>query len=91
MCLSIPGKVTQIDKDTARVSVGGTIIEANISLLEDVRIDDYILVHSGFALEKIDEEEARATLELFKEYEDFNQILDEEEKDFREGKADKPN
>ena len=85
MCLSIPGKVIEIKQDTAKVSVGGTIIEANISLVDDVAIDDYLLVHSGFALEKIDEQEAQATLELFREYEDFNKLLDKEEgrvKDF---------
>ena len=79
MCLSIPGKVIEKNEDTAKVSVGGTIIEANLSFVDDVNINDYLLVHSGFALEKVSEEEAQKTLQLFKEYEEFNQVLDEEE------------
>lgn len=79
MCLSMPAKVVEINGDIAKASVGGTIIEAGLHMLDDVQVGDYILVHTGFALQKISEEEAEETLKLFKEYEDFNDMLDEEE------------
>jgi len=88
MCLSIPAKVISIDQDTAKASVGGTTVDVNISLVDDIQENDYILVHSGFALEKIDEEEAQKTLELFADFEALNQQLDEEEKAWRNNNPD---
>lgn len=79
MCLSVPAKIIEIEGDKAKVSIGGTIVEAGLHLVEDVKIGDYVLVHTGFAIQKISEEEAKETLELFKEYEEFNRKLDEEE------------
>ncbi|MBN1183953.1 MAG: HypC/HybG/HupF family hydrogenase formation chaperone [Bacteroidales bacterium] len=75
----MPAKVIEINGDIAKASVGGTIIEAGLHMLDDVQVGDYILVHTGFALQKISEEEAEETLKLFKEYEDFNEMLDDEE------------
>ena len=69
MCLAIPGKIIEIDseKNHALVDYGdGTKRKANISLV-DVRKGDYVLVHAGFAIEVLDEEEAKKTLDLFKE------------------------
>lgn len=54
MCLSVPAKVISIKNDTAEVSAGGIILNANLSLVEDVKTGDYILLHIGFALQKID-------------------------------------
>jgi len=71
MCLSIPGKVVSIENEIATVSVGGSEVQAGLQLLDDVRIGDYVLVHSGFALQKISEEEAARTLELIRELEDL--------------------
>ena len=79
MCLSIPAQVISIEGDVAQASVGGTIVTAGLQLVEDVKIGDYILIHTGFALQKISEEEAIVTLQTIKEYEDFNKKLDEEE------------
>jgi hydrogenase expression/formation protein HypC len=79
MCLSIPAQVISIEGDVAQASVGGTIVTAGLQLVEDVKIGDYILIHTGFALQKISEEEAIITLQTIKEYEDFNKKLDEEE------------
>ena len=79
MCLSIPAQVISIEGDVAQASVGGTIVTAGLQLVEDVKIGDYILIHTGFALQKISEEEAQETLQTIKEYEDFNKKLDEEE------------
>ncbi len=72
MCLSIPGKVKSIDGDKAIVSVGGTEYETSLQLLEDVKVDDYVLVHTGFAIQKLDEQEALETLRLFNELEESN-------------------
>jgi len=81
MCLSIPAKIISIEGDKAQVSVGGTRVEAGLQLVDDVKVGDYVLVHTGFAIQKISEEEAQETLELFKEFEEFNQQLDEEERE----------
>lgn len=83
MCLAIPALITRIENQTATASVGGTTVEINLSLVEDVKENDYVLIHSGFALEKIDIEEAEKTLDLFGDFEEFNKKLDEEEKAWR--------
>lgn len=72
MCLAIPGEVIEItggDPLTrmARVSFGGVIREASLAYVPDAKPGDYVLVHAGFALQTIDEEEARRTLELFEQ------------------------
>jgi hydrogenase expression/formation protein HypC len=67
MCLAIPGRVVEIVDEQAllaKVDVSGVIRNVNVGLLEDVRPDDWVLIHVGFALSKIDEEEAQATLAL---------------------------
>ena len=69
MCLAIPGKIIKIDDkdDLATVDYGdGTKRMINISLV-DVKIGDYVLVHAGFAIEKLEEVEAQKTLDLFRE------------------------
>ena len=75
MCLAIHGKIIEIDseKNHAIVDYGdGTKRKANISLV-DVRKGDYVLVHAGFAIEVLDEEEAKKTLDLFKEMLSFEE------------------
>jgi hydrogenase expression/formation protein HypC len=67
MCLAVPAKVTSIEGPIATVSVLGNITTADISLLENIKTGDYVLVHAGFAIQKYDEEEAKITLELLKE------------------------
>lgn len=69
MCLGIPGEVVEIlteHQDLAKVDVNGVRRPINIGLLADegVRPGDWVLIHVGFAMSKIDEEEARATLEF---------------------------
>lgn len=81
MCLSVPAKVMRIEGENAEVSVGGTIMQANLGLVDDVGVGDYILLHTGFALQKIDEEEAMETLKTFEEFSELNEALDEEEKE----------
>ena len=69
MCLAIPGKVIEIDKNKEHATVDygdGTKRKANITLVK-VKVGDYILVHAGFAIEVLDEKEAHETLDLFRE------------------------
>lgn len=80
MCLSIPAKVEEIDGEMAVVSVGGTQYNASLQMLDDVKIGDYILLHTGFALQKLSEEEALESLKVFGEFEELNKKLDEEER-----------
>jgi len=67
MCLAIPVKVIKVEKDLAEVDMSGVKREVNVRFLEDVRVGDYILVHAGFAIEKINAHEARETLKLLKD------------------------
>jgi hydrogenase expression/formation protein HypC len=65
MCLGVPMKVSEILPDNAaRVQAGEVSLQVSLQLLEDVRVDDYVLVHAGFALEVLDLEAAKETLEL---------------------------
>ena len=75
MCLSIPAKVIEIDGIMAKVSVGGTVVNASLQLVEDIKMGDYVLLHTGFAIEKISEEEAMENLRLIQEM----RIFEEEE------------
>ena len=81
MCLSIPAKVIEIKGQMAKVEVGGVNYEASLQMLTDVKEGDYVLLHTGFAIEKIDEEEAKATLQVFEDFEKLNKELDQEEKE----------
>ncbi len=72
MCLSIPGKVISIEGNKAVVSVGGTEYETSLQLLEDVQVDDYVLIHTGFAIQKLSEEDAIETLRLISEIDEIN-------------------
>ena len=68
MCLAIPACVEQlISGDSAIVNLGGVRKEISLALLEDVAVGDYVIVHVGFALQKLDPEEAAQTLALFAE------------------------
>jgi len=67
MCVAIPARIKSIEGPLAEVEVGGISRTISVELTPEVRRDDYVLVHAGFAIHKIDEEEARQTLELFAE------------------------
>lgn len=67
MCLGVPGKVLEIEKNTARVDVGGFLREISLDLCPDVSVGEYVLIHTGFAIQKVDEEDAKETLELLKQ------------------------
>ncbi len=67
MCLAIPMKVIKKDKDKAIVESNGLRRGINISLLKNVKIGNYVIVHAGFAIEKLDEMRAKETLSLFRQ------------------------
>ncbi len=67
MCLAIPAKVTKIDGEMATIDVGGVKRSASLMLLENVDIGDYVIVHAGFAIHKVDPEEAQESLKLLRE------------------------
>jgi len=70
MCIAVPGKVTRIKEisNMATVDFGGTTKEASADLVPDVTVGDYVLVHAGFIINRLDEEEAQETLKLFDQY-----------------------
>jgi hydrogenase expression/formation protein HypC len=80
MCLSIPARIESIDGEMAIVNVGGVEYNASLQMVEDVKIGDYVLLHTGFAIQKISEEEARETFELLHELEKIDRQIDQEEK-----------
>jgi len=68
MCLAIPACVTKLlDDDMALANVGGASRSVSLSLVEDVKVGDYVIVHVGYALSRMDPEEAEKTLKLFDE------------------------
>jgi hydrogenase expression/formation protein HypC len=67
MCLAIPSKITKIENNMATIDVEGVQRQASLLLLEDARIGDYVIVHAGFAIQKLDEAAARETLDLLRE------------------------
>jgi len=67
MCLGIPGKVVWIKGQKAGVDMDDVVFEASTHVIDDLKIGDYVLVHSGFILEKLDKQDALETLALFKE------------------------
>lgn len=67
MCLAVPVKVTKIEGDIAEVEAGGVSRQASLKILQNVGVGDYILLHAGFAIQKLDEAEALETLKLWSE------------------------
>ena len=67
MCLAIPSKITKIENNMATIDVAGVQRKASLLLLEDAQVGDYVIVHAGFAIHKLDEAAARETLDLLRE------------------------
>ena len=63
MCLAVPSKIIEMNAGVAKVDVDGVVREASLMLLDDAKIGDYVIVHAGFAISKVDEEAALQTLE----------------------------
>jgi hydrogenase expression/formation protein HypC len=85
MCLAVPSKIVTVDNLLAVVEVFGARKEVSLILLpEDAQVGEYVLVHAGFALQKIDESAAQASLSLIKEVAD---LLEQEEEGMVTGKG----
>ena len=67
MCLAVPVRVLQVDGLKALVELGGLARQASIMLVPDTQVGDYVLLHAGFAIQKLDEKEAEETIRLFAE------------------------
>ncbi len=71
MCLAIPARIVELVDDRATVDAMGNRFAAKTTLLPDAKLGDVVLVHAGFAIARVDEEEAKKTWELFAEIENF--------------------
>ena len=67
MCLAVPMKIMEVKEDSGILEMSGVTSEVNLSLIDTPQIGDYVIVHAGFAIERLDEEEAEKRLELFAE------------------------
>lgn len=77
MCLAIPVRIENLlADDMALVDIGGIKKPISIALVDDVVVGDYVILHVGYALNKIDTEEAAKTLELFSELSEFRKMKD---------------
>lgn len=76
MCLAVPARVVSVEGRLARVEVVGNVRRADLSLVEDVAVGDYVLLHAGFAIRKLERAEAEETLELFRSIESFGDQTD---------------
>ena len=72
MCLAVPARIEKIEKNGAFVDFGGVRKKISLGLLKDVRRGDYVLVHAGFAIGKVQKSEAEDTLKILKEIEKFS-------------------
>lgn len=70
MCLAAPAKIKSIDKNAAVVDFGGVSKKVSLGVLDGVKVGDYVLVHAGFAIGKVEKEEAEDTLKLLRELKD---------------------
>ena len=77
MCLAVPSKITKIENGIGTIDVDGVKRTTSLLLVEDAKVGDYVIVHAGFALHKIDEKAAMDTLNILKEAAAF---MDEREK-----------
>ena len=88
MCLAIPGKIVSFQESqdplfrTGKVSFDGVIRNINFAAVPEAKIGDYVLVHVGMALNVVDEEEAKKTIEYLKQIDELNNEIDENTSDF---------
>lgn len=67
LCLGIPARILKLEGELAEVEIGGAMRKANIQLVPDAKIGEYVLLHAGFAIQRLDEKEALETLKLLEE------------------------
>jgi len=70
MCLGVPAKILKTGDATAVVELGGVRREISVMLIDDVSVGEWVIVHAGFAIEKLSEDAAKQTLALFREIAD---------------------
>lgn len=83
MCLAVPGKIEAITNDdpimrSGRVNFGGVVREVNLAYVPEAQVGDYVVVHVGFALQRLDEEEAQRVLETLREMGEVEAELSED-------------
>ncbi len=84
MCLAVPTRVLSVTDQQAEVELAGVRRQVSVALTPEVRVGDYVLIHAGFAINVLDEQEAQETLALFEELEEFAaQEQEEAERSFR--------
>lgn len=76
MCLGVPAKILEAGDGTAIVELGGVRREISLMLVDDVSVGEWVIIHAGFAIEKLSEEEAERTLALFREIADADGCRD---------------
>ena len=79
MCLAIPGKITSISGDdplmrTGKVDFGGILKEVSLAYVPEVKVGDYVIVHVGFALSRVDEDEAKQVFEYLREMQELSEL-----------------
>lgn len=72
MCLAIPVLITSVNETDAEVEIGGVSRGISTYLTPEARVGDYVLLHAGFAIRIIDQDEARGTIELFRQLDETN-------------------
>jgi len=82
MCLAIPGKVVRISGDDpltrmGKIDFSGVIKQASLAYVPDVKVGDYVIVHVGFALSKVDEDEAKNVFEYLKQIDELGDLKEE--------------
>jgi hydrogenase expression/formation protein HypC len=80
MCLAVPGKITEITEEgdltrSGRVDFSGIIKHANLAYVPDAKVGDYVIVHVGFAISKLDEAEAHRVFDYLKEIGDIKELI----------------
>ena len=83
MCLAIPGKILSVSSDEpygrmGKVNFGGIAKDVNLSYVPEAQVGDYVVVHVGFALSVLDEEEANKTLEYIRQMEELGELDSDE-------------
>jgi hydrogenase expression/formation protein HypC len=80
MCLAIPGKILTTEGEdmlrSARVDFGGVIREVNLAYVPEANVGDYVIVHVGFAISKVDEDEAQRVFQYLKEMGEFGELAE---------------
>jgi hydrogenase expression/formation protein HypC len=79
MCLAIPGKVASIQGDDSltrmgKVDFGGVLKEASLAFVPEAEVGDYVIVHAGFAISRLDEEEAKRVFEYLREMQEVSEV-----------------